>query len=293
MKVTLHQLDIFTEVVKQLSITKAARALKMTQPGVTIQIKELEKRYRINLVEIIGKKLYVTDAGKELYQTYQEITNKFSDIESAFSQRLGALKGNFKVCIVSTAQYFIPKLLGNFQKKYPDVQIKLTVTNRQMTLERLKNNEDDLVILSQKPKDLSIHSQAILVDQLVLIAAANHPLAKEKKRNIKELKNELFLVRESGSGTRMAMDKIFHKHQLQAKIIMELGSGEAIKQAVMANMGISLVSKMSIEQELKLKKLCILDIVEFPSKHTWYAVHLKQKHLTSIAKAFLAFVTDY
>jgi DNA-binding transcriptional LysR family regulator len=134
MKVTLHQLDIFIEVVKKLSITKAAHALKMTQPGVTIQIKELEKRYGIKLIEIIGKKLYVTDAGKDLYQAYQEINNKFADIESAFSQRLGALKGNFKICIVSTAQYFIPKLLGHFQKKYPLVRIKLTVTNRLMTL---------------------------------------------------------------------------------------------------------------------------------------------------------------
>jgi DNA-binding transcriptional LysR family regulator len=200
------------------------------------------------------------------------------------------LKGSFNITIVSTAQYFIPKLLGDFRHKNPEVDIKLTVTNRANALLRLKNNVDDLVILSKLPEDLQIHAQAILDDQLVLIAAKDHPLAAREKLKLSDLTNEPYLIREPGSGTRMAMEKTFKKHKFEPKIVMELGSSEAIKQAVMANMGVSLVSKMSLEQELKLKKMVILQVQNFPVKHTWYAVHLAQKTLSPIAEEFLKFI---
>jgi DNA-binding transcriptional LysR family regulator len=290
MKVTLNQLVIFAEVVRQRSITKAAKMLHRTQPAISIQIKELEKRYGVKLIDIIGKKVCLTQAGSELWEAYQNIDQQMSAIAIKLSKRGGTLKGIFNITIVSTAQYFIPKLLGDFRHKYPEVDIKLTVTNRANALLRLQNNLDDLVILSQLPKELKIHSQAVLDDQLVLIAATENSLATRKKLKLSDLDNEHYLIREQGSGTRMAMEKIFKKQKFQPKIVMELGSGEAIKQAVMANMGVSLVSKMSLDQELKLKKLAILNVQNFPVKHTWYAVHLAQKTLSPIAEEFLKLI---
>ena len=290
MKVTLHQLEVFSEVVKHKSITKASQALHMTQPGVTIQIKELEKRYGAQLIEIIGKKLYLTERGRWLHSAYQDIAQKLKDIETYFTEESGELKGAFNICIVSTAQYFIPYFLGQFHELNPLVDIKLTVTNRQTAIERLKNNQDDLVILSQKPDNIVVNSELVLEDQLVMIAQSPHPLKKEKDIHLKNLDQEKFLLREVGSGTRMAMEKIFKRYKINPKIIMELGSGEAIKQAVIAGMGISLVSRMSIEQELKLKKLIILPVSELPAKHAWYAVSLKQKKLSRIASEFLEFI---
>jgi DNA-binding transcriptional LysR family regulator len=290
MKITLNQLAIFAEVVRQQSLTKAAKILHRTQPAISIQLKELEKRYGVKLIDIIAKKVCLTPAGSELWEAYQAIDQQLSAIANKLSKRSGTLQGIFKIAIVSTAQYFIPKLLGDFRHKHPEVEIKLTVTNRANALLRLQNNLDDLVILSQLPNDLKIHAQAVLDDQLVLIAATEHALAKRKNLQLRELKNEHYLIREPGSGTKMAMEKIFKKQKFQPQIVMELGSGEAIKQAVMVNMGISLVSKMSLEQELKLKKLVILNVQNFPVKHTWYAVHLAQKTLGSIAEEFLKFI---
>ena len=290
MKVTLNQLAIFAEVVRQNSITKAAKILHRTQPAVSIQIKELEKRYGVTLIDIIGKKICLTAAGHELWEAYQAIDQQISSIAKKLSKRSGTLKGVFNIAIVSTAQYFIPKLLGDFRHNHTEVEIKLTVTNRANALLRLQNNLDDLVILSQLPKELKIDEKAVLDDQLVLIAATEHSLATSKNLKLSDLKNEHYLIREQGSGTRMAMEKIFKKQKFQPQIVMELGSGEAIKQAVMANMGISLVSKMSIEQELKLRKLVILKVPNFPVKHTWYAVHLSQKTLSPITEAFLKFI---
>jgi len=290
MKVTLNQLAIFAEVVRQESITKAAKILHRTQPAISIQIKELEKRYGVKLIDIVGKKVCLTPAGSELWEAYQNIDQQISAIAIKLSKRSGTLKGIFNIAIVSTAQYFIPKLLGDFRHKYPEVEIKLTVTNRASVLLRLKNNLDDLVILSQLPKELKIDTQAVLDDQLVLIAATEHSLAMRKNLQLSDLKNEHYLIREQGSGTRTAMEKIFKKQKFQPQIVMELGSGEAIKQAVIANMGVSLVSKMSLDQELKLKKLVILKVRNFPVKHTWYAVHLANKTLSPITEAFLKFI---
>lgn len=290
MKITLHQLEIFAEVAKQLSITKAAEALRMTQPAVSIQMKLLEQRCGIALTEIIGKKVYLTDAGRDLYETYQEIISRLDYIESSFKQRQGKYKGSLRISIVTTAQYFIPNLLGKFHKHYPDVDIKLSVTNREAVIERLKRNEDDLVILSQIPKQLAIKKEPILYDKLVVVAHPKHPIAKEKSIRLKEILEEPLLIREKGSGTRMAMEKVFTQAKLKPNIIMELGSGEAIKQAAMSGMGVSLLSEISIQQELKLRKIAVLDVKGFPVMHPWYAVWLEQKKLSPIAHAFLEFI---
>jgi len=287
--ITLNQLRVFTVIAEQGGITAAAKKLFMTQPAVSIQLKQLENYYEIALVEIIGKKVYLTHAGQSLYQTAKAIMQSLDNIKSEFAELNGGLTGRLNIAVVSTGAYFLTDYLGEFHKKYPTVEPQLKVANRQLILERLKNNEDDLVILSQLPEDVDVISYPILHDQLVMIAANTHPLTKEKNIMLTQLQNEPFLIREKGSGTRMAMEKFFKDNLINPLITMELGSNTAIKKAVSANFGLSIVSKASIEDELALKKLSILDINKFPIKHNWYAVHLKGKILSPVAQNFLSF----
>jgi DNA-binding transcriptional LysR family regulator len=290
MKVTLNQLDVFAEVARHSSVTKAANALHRTQPAISIQLKELEQRCGFKLFDVIGKKVFLTAAGDKLLTICDSIQKKINEIPNLLNINAKELFGVFKISIVSTAQYFIPTLLGHFHQQHPNVEIKLTVTNRDTALERLQNNQDDLVILSQLPHLIKITAQPILDDHLVMIAPFKHHLAKGKKTKWREIANENFIAREAGSGTRMVMEKIFSQHKIVPKVSFELGSGEAVKQAVMSGMGISLVSKNSIEQELKLKKLAILDIQGLPTKHTWYAVYPKGKSLSPITQKFLELI---
>lgn len=290
MKLTVNQLEIFIEVARQGSMTKAAKMLHRTQPAISIQLKELERRCGAKLFNVIGKKLFLTAAGEQLLSICSSIQEKIRDIPHLLSVNANHLSGVFKISIVSTAQYFIPQLLGDFRRHYPDVNIKLTVTNRETVLQRLQDNQDDLVILSQLPRMINIVTYPILDDHLVLIAPPDHRLAKRSQLRFSDLAQEDFIVREIGSGTRMVMEKIFSKHKIVPKISLQLGSGEAVKQAVIGGMGISLVSEHSIKQEIKLKKLAVLKLSGFPIRHTWYAVYPKSKSVNLVAKKFLEMI---
>ena len=294
MSITLNQLKTFLTVVEQGGITLAANTLYMTQPAVSIQIKQLETHFGLPLLEVVGKKIHLTQAGKLLYEAAKEIRNLLTTLETELSNIQGCFKKKLNISAVSTAKYFIPSLLGNFHKLYPDVEIRLKVANRGEVLERLKSNDDDLVVLSQLPKKFpaSIVVQKILNDALVVPAPPNHPLAKKQNILFKELKNEPFIAREPGSGTLIAMNKLFNKAKFRPKITMELGSSSAIKQSIIAGFGLSLLSKMSIEQELALKKLVILNIKGFPIQHPWYIVRLKNKKLTPIMVNFIKFLQE-
>ncbi len=292
MALTLHQLKIFTAVVEHRGITAAAQKLHMTQPAVSIQVKQLEDYYGMALLEIIGKKVHCTEMGKMLYKIAKETEERLSDLEMEFSHMQDCLKGRLSVAVVSTAKYFMPGLLGKFHRQYPHVEISLKVTNRGEVLERLQNNSDDLVIMSQLPEKMPIVAQKIYEDELVIPAVPEHPLAKKKKISLNELKNEPVIIREVGSGTRMVMEHLFRKKRLKPNIVMELGSSSAIKQAVIAGFGLSILSKMSLEQELFLKKLVVLDIQGFPLRHYWYAVHLKGKRLSPIVMNFLELLSN-
>lgn len=292
MALTLHQLKIFTAIIEYGGITRAANKLHMTQPAVSIQAKQLEDYFGIPLLEVIGKKVHLTEAGKLLYKASQEITGCLNTLEAEFSQRQCCLKGRLSIAVVSTAKYFIPHLLGEFHHQHPHIEISLKVTNRGEVLERLQNNCDDLVILSQLPEKVPIVAEQFLEDALVIPARPDHPLAKTKNIDLKELENEPFIYREQGSGTRIVMEQLFNQHQLKHRIAMELGSSSAIKQAIIAGFGFSVLSKMSLEQEIELNKLVILDINDFPVRHPWYVVHLKQKILSPLANSFLQLLRD-
>ncbi len=290
---TLHQLKVFAAVAKYKSITVASQHLHMTQPAVSIQVKQLESHYDLALIEVIGKRVHLTEAGERVRQAYQQIAASLSHLEMEISQLRGCLSGKLSIAVVSTAKYFIPALLGEFHRQYPQVDIQLKVTNREEVIKRLQDNLDDVVVLSQLPKKISIIAKELLEDALVIPAPPDHPLAKKQDLSLKQLLSEPFIIREVGSGTRMVMERWFKKYHFSPRVIMELGSSSAIKQAIMAGIGLSMISKMSIEQELALKKLIVLDIKNFPVKHPWYVVYPKGKILTPVASNFLKFLSEH
>lgn len=292
MHFTLHQLKVLATCSQAGSMTKAAEKLHMTQPAVSIQIKKLEDACGLHLFEVIGKTFFLTQAGKAMLQTYLNIEQQLETLEMELFSMKGMLKGILRIAVVSTASYFAPEWLGAFKQSYPDIAIKLEVTNRQSIIERLKNNLDDMVIMSQIPQELAIQAYPVLQDSLLIAAAPTHPLTHQKKISWENLAKEHFIVREKGSGTRMVMERLFKKHKMQPNIVMELGSNEAIKHAMIAGIGLSLVSEASIQHELRLKKLTVLNITHLPLQHPWYAVYLKEKKLSPIAQGFLKFLQD-
>lgn len=290
MSITLNQLRVFMAIAKEKGLTKAAKSLYMTQPAISIQLKQLEDHYGLPLIEVIGKKVFLTQAGSLLYETCSTIFHQLNNLDMRFSQLQQGLSGKLNLAIVSTAAYFVPQFLEKFHQQYPQVEIQLKVANRSEILTRLTHNEDDLIILSQLPTDVALTAKPFLHDSLVVAAPINHPLAKKKQLSFSQLKEFPFILREAGSGTRMVMEKQFKKHRIQPIISMELGSNSAIKQAIIAGFGLSLVSKASIEHELALKKIKILDVSNFPLHHEWYIAHAKAKLLSPVAENFLTFL---
>ena len=226
---TLRQLEVFEAIARLKSFTRAAEELFLTQPTVSMQIKKLTDEIGLPLFEQIGKKIYLTDAGKELYQTCLGIFEHFSRFEMIASDMKGLKSGKLRLAVVTTAKYFTPRLLGMFCQKYPGIEVALIVTNRERVLERLSGNQDDLYILGQVPDAVDAVAEVFLDNPLVVLASADHPLSREKKISIKRICDEPFIMREPGSGTRMATERFFLEHGHKLKVRMELGSNEAIK----------------------------------------------------------------
>ncbi|MEK7991533.1 MAG: LysR substrate-binding domain-containing protein [Thiotrichaceae bacterium] len=290
MYMTLRQLTLFEAVARHLSFTRAAAEMCLTQPAVSTQIKQLESHVGTSLFEQIGKKIYLTQAGKELYKACHDIFDRIEMLEMTLNELQGTVKGTLKISVVTTATYFIPHILSAFLKRYPEVNIRLNVTNRTQILQRLSDNEDDLVIMGQVPEQLNVKIHQFLDNPLVVLAKPTHPLASEKNIPLEKLANEIFLVREHGSGTRLAMNRCFNEHNLTLKTGMELGSSEAIKQGVIAGLGLSVLSRHTLSLELSAKMITILDVKNFPLMRHWYAVHLTEKKLSLVARTFLDFL---
>ena len=226
---TLHQLKVFEAVARHSSFTRAAEELFLTQPTVSMQVKQLAKAVGLPLFEQIGKRLYLTDAGRELLATCQEIFEKLSQFESAVADLKGLKQGYLRLAAITTTKYVIPRLLGPFCQRYPGIDVSLKVTNHKHVLERLTDNQDDLYILSQPPSDLNVTTYPFLENPLVVLASRHHPLAQEKNIPLKRLAEEPFIMREPGSGTRKAVQKLFDEHGVSVKVKLDLGSNEAIK----------------------------------------------------------------
>lgn len=289
---TLRQLEVFSAIARLGSFTRAAEELFLTQPTVSMQIKKLTDAVGLPLFEQIGKKIYLTDAGRELQQTCDGIFEHFSRFEMAIADMKGLKRGTLRLAVVTTAKYFAPRLLGPFCQAHPGVDVSLKVSNRERVLERLATNQDDLYILGQPPEDLDAESEPFLENLLVVLAPVNHPLAKRENVPLARLAEEPFLVREPGSGTRAALERLLASKGVVPKVRMELGSNEAIKQAIVGGLGVSVLSRHTLSLDAPKKHIAILDVEDFPIRRHWYVAYPRGKKLSVIAQAFLDYLKD-
>ncbi len=287
---TLRQLKVFEAAAALRSFSKAAEALHLSQPGVSMHIKELETNVGMPLFERIGKKLFVTEAGQELLGRAREIMRALKDAQEAFDALKGLRRGRINLAVVSTAKYFAPRLLARFRKQFPDTEIRLAVNNRTSVIEQLGANEVDLAIMGRSPETLDALAEPFAENPHVIIAAPDHPLATRRRIAEDVVARETFVVREPGSGTRLAMEGFFDDRHLSFRVGMEMASNETIKQAVMAGIGLSFISRHTIDLELKTGRLVALDVRGMPVVRHWHVAHLAKKRLSPMATAFKQFV---
>lgn len=289
---TLHQLKVFEATARHGSFTRAAEELYLTQPTVSMQVKQLTKAVGLPLFEQVGKRLFLTEAGQELFSTCKEVFNQLDQLEMKIADMKGMKQGHLKLSVITTAKYFMPRLLGPFCQRYPGIDVSLTVTNHERIIERLSNNQDDLYIMSQLPETIEIAAHPFLDNPLVVLAPRHHPLAKEKNIPLKRLAEEMFIMREPGSGTRRAFQTLLDTQKLDVRVRLELGSNEAIKQAIAGGLGISVLSQHTIALEGSSGELTILDVEGFPIKRQWYVANLSGKQLSVVASTFLDYLLN-
>jgi DNA-binding transcriptional LysR family regulator len=289
---TLRQLRTFTEVARCLSFTAAARALHLTQPAVSMQVRQLEAHAGLPLVELLGKRLHLTDAGRELLRYAAAISELLREAEDAMKARSGIGGGELSIAVTSTAKYFAPRLLAEFRRRHPEVRLRLAVSNREAVIRQLADNSVDLVIMGRPPRGLDTEAAAFAQHPIAIIAAPDHPLVGRKRLALERLGGETFIIRERGSGTRNAMEHVFAERGFRARETLEMSSNETIKQAVMAGMGIAFLSAHTIGLEVRAGRLAMLAVSGLPVMREWYVIHRRGKRLSPAAQAFKAFLLE-
>ncbi len=292
MKITFRQLRLLESVARNASYTRASEELHLTQPAVSTQIKQLEQEVGLPLFEQLGKKIYLTEAGKEMYEFSRGIAQQVRDIESVFDDLKGVKRGNLSLSVTSTGKYFAPYLLAEFVKLHPGTKVHLEVTNREEILVELQENIPNMAIMGRPPNTLELSSQEFMNNPLVVFSRPDHPLAKEKNIPISRLMEENFILRERGSGTRNAVEDFFEQRNMQLNTSMEMSRNEAVKHSVMAGLGLGIISLHALELELALNRIAILDVEGFPVMKKWYLVYRTGKRMSPIAQAFHDFVLN-
>jgi len=287
---TLHQLKVFEAVARHNSFTRAAEELFLTQPTISMQVKQLTRSVGLPLFDQVGKRLYLTEAGQHLLLASRDIFDKLDQLEMTIADLKGLKQGKLRLAVITTAKYFVPRLLGPFCQQYPGIDIALQVTNHRGITERLGENLDDLYIVSQLPEGLNLSYYPVVENPLVVLATAKHPLAGQKQIPIELLANEPFIMREPGSGTRKSVQELFDRHGISVKVRLELGSNEAIKQAIAGGLGISVLSRHTLALEGATDQLVILDVQEFPIQNQWYVIYPKGKNLSIVAQTFFEYL---
>ena len=290
MKVTFHQLKVFECVARRLSFTRAAEEMALSQPTVSAQIRRLSDEVGLPLFEQIGKSVNLTAAGRELLAASRQVFDHWSRFEMTVANLRGLKSGRLALACATTAKYFTPDLLGPFCQTYPEVDVSLTIVNHDALVERLKSNTDDLTIMTAPPVDIDVESMRFRANPIVVVASASHPLAGRKSIPIERLKNERFVLRETGSGTRARVMAHFELEGFVPEVRMELGTNEAIKHLVAAGLGISVLSQLALDVDPALDRLAILDVAGFPLDDDWYLVYPRGKRLSPVAEAFAAHV---
>lgn len=290
-KPTLRQLQVFQAVARTLSFSQAAQELYLAQPTVSMEIRQLEKIVGHPLFERIGRRVYLSAAGQELQHYSQRILILLDEAMQAMDELKGLRRGTLSLAADTTAGvYVMPPLLGVFKSRYPEVSISMSVVNRTAVQEQLRLNQVDMAILGQLPDDQELSVSAFTQNRLVPIALPTHPLATRASIPFAEFAREPLLIRERGSGTRGATEAAFTRNGIAPRIAMELSSNSAIKQGVLAGMGVSVISEHAIALEKQMGILVALPVVGFPLVRDWHVVHLKDKQLSPVAAAFLQFL---
>ncbi|MFK5915038.1 MAG: LysR family transcriptional regulator [Woeseiaceae bacterium] len=290
MNITLRQLEVFEVVARLLSYTKASKELHLSQPAVSMQIKQLEEKVGLALLEQVGRKTYLTEAGREMYHYCRTISQQMEEAAEVFEQLKGLKSGRLEITVATTANAFATRMLSKFNKLYEGSTVSLNVTNRERLLRQLADNEKDIAIMGRPPEDADLVTEPFADNPLVVVAAPDHALVGQQPIPLTMLQDETFVVREKGSGTRTAMQRFFEEHNLRITSSMEMNENEAIKQSVQAGMGLGVVSIHTIELELETNRLVILDVEDFPIMRHWYLVHRKDKRLSPITQAFKDYV---
>jgi DNA-binding transcriptional LysR family regulator len=284
MTYTLHQLEIFRKVAEVKSVTKASEQLFLTQPAVSIQLKNFQDQFNLPLFEVVGRKLYITEFGEEISETAFKILEQVEAINYKSAIFEGKLAGKLKIAMVSTAKYVMPYFLADFIKENEMVDLTMDVTNKMKVIRSLENNECDFALVSTIPKKLNIERIELMKNKLYFVVKKDYDTS--KKTMLNDLNKSLFIFRENGSATRLTMERYLIKHKIAIHKKMELKSNEAVKQAIIAGLGISIMPIIGIKNELQHGDLQILDIEDLPIETNWNLIWLKSKNLSSVAKAF-------
>lgn len=285
-RITLRQLETFATVARLGSFSRAAEALHLTQPAVSIQIRQLTETVGMPLFDQAGRSLRLTAAGEELLTTTRNLDDIWNRFESTIDALRGLKRGTLRVALVTTAKYFLPRMLGAFCKRYPDISIELEIANRDRVVERLRHNEDDLYVMSYPPEDLDIVVHPFLDNEMVVLAPRGH-WAAERRLSLAELAGEPFLLREPGSGSRRAIDDFARQAGVKLRVRLALGSNEALLELAGTGMGLAVISRHALGERLEGEGLVILDVEGFPLHRPWNLVHLRHKILPVPARAFL------
>lgn len=286
MHITFRQLRLFLALADSGSVSAAAQRLHITQPTASDQLKEITQSVGLPLYQVISKKVHLTDMGRELALTARRIQHEWENFEQRRDATRGLNQGRLRIAAVSTAKYFIPRWVGQFCKKHPAIDVSLEILNRDGVVNRLQQNMDEIYIMSMPPHHLELADEVIMDNPLVLIAPKASPLAKVAHLQFGQLKPERFILRETGSGTRMACDEFFAKHRFKPQVRLELGSNEAIKESVAAGLGLGVVSAHSLQGPPGKSGLAILPVKGFPISSQWHLVHPLNRVLSPVAQAF-------
>lgn len=286
---TFRQLEIFEAIARLGSFTRASEELFLTQPTVSMQMKKLSDMVGVPLIEQVGKKIHLTPDGQELAQATRDIFGIMDRYIMSVAERQGLKKGELRLMAITTASYFAPRLLGEFAKLYPGIDVSLRVTNKEQVLASIANNLDDLYLLGQPPEDMDVVSTPIMDNPIVVLAAPDHPLANEKDISLARVAQEPWLMREKGSGTRIAIERCFARENIDMRPRLELGSNEAIKQAILTGLGISALSRHTLALNHP-GQFAVLDVQGFPIIRHWYAIYPAGRQLSVATRAFLDYL---
>lgn len=290
MRLTLRQLQVFASVCTHKSYSRAAEEMALTQPAVSLQIRQLEEVVGQPLFEYVGKKLYTTEAADALLHASGDVFGRLESLDMQLSDLQGSLQGQLHLAVESSAKYFVPHVFAAFKRLHPEVQLTLAVVNRAQVIKRLADNRDDLVIMSMVPPDMALEFLPFLHNPIVAVAPPDHPLCASTRLTLQDLAAYPLLVRETGSGTRKACEEYLQQKRAYFTHTMEIASLEALRECVVAGLGLALMPRHAVQAELASGRLCELPVDELPLYRSWCLVQAKGKRLSPVAQAFSAFI---